>query len=155
MAVLRQVNANSATFSQGNFCGRVATNTTSAGESNELSMKRLLLLLQRLQVLAWLETYGLSGWDIHFRTCPGIPADTCLPWLDREDAEPPQLDQIVGLEGVFHAIEDGIHSLFRFRFAHSRPLNDLIHKIEFDHWNLRISFVHIFLTSGDVLGNAN
>jgi hypothetical protein len=45
--------------------------------------------------------------------------------------------------------------LFRFRLAHSRPLNDLVHKIEFDHWSLRISLINIFLTSGDRLGNGN
>jgi hypothetical protein len=45
--------------------------------------------------------------------------------------------------------------LFCFRLAHSRPLYDLVHKIEFDHWSLRISFVRIFLTSGDMIGNGN
>jgi hypothetical protein len=114
-----------------------------------------VLLLQRLQVLAWLETYGLSGRDIHFGTCPRVSADTGLPRLNRKYAEASQLDPIIGLQSVFHAVEDGIYGLLSFRLAHSRPLNDLIHKIEFDHWNLRISFVHIFLTSGDVLGNAN
>jgi hypothetical protein len=27
--------------------------------------------------------------------------------------------------------------LLRFRLAHSRPLHDLVNKIEFNHWNLR------------------
>jgi len=111
--------------------------------------------LKGLQVFAWLETYGLSGWDIHLRACPGVPTDTSLSRLYRKYAEAAQLYSIVGLQGVFHTIEDRVYCLFRFCFADSRPLDDLIHKIEFDHWNLRISFVHIFLTSGDVLGNAN
>src|SRR5262245_10987499 len=152
-AVLRQVRPNKATFNQGNLDRRTSSNTRSAGESIELFMK--VILLQRLQVLAGFEAYGLSGRDIDFRTCPWVPADTGLSRLYRKDPEAPQLDSIIGLEGVFHAIEDCVHCLFRFRLADSRPLNDLIHKIEFDHRNLRISFVHIFLTSGVVLGNAN
>jgi hypothetical protein len=114
-----------------------------------------LMFLQRLQVFAGLEAYGLSGRDIHFRSGPRVPADTGLPRLHRKHAEAPQLNPIIGLEGVLHAIKNGIDRLLRFGLAHSRPLNDLIHKIEFDHWNLRISFVNIFLTPGDKLGNAN
>jgi hypothetical protein len=112
-------------------------------------------LLERLQVLAWLESHGLPGRDIHFRSGPRVPADAGLPRFHRKHAEASQLNPIIGFEGIFHAIEDGIDCLLRFRLAHSGPLNDLIHKIEFDHWNLRISFVNIFLTPGDELGNAN
>jgi hypothetical protein len=115
----------------------------------------LLYYLERLQVLAGLEAYRLTGRDIHFRTGSRVSADTGLPWLYREYAEAPQFNPIIGFERILHAIEDSIHCLFRFRLAHSRPLNDLVHKIEFDHWSLRISFAHIFLTSGDMLGNAN
>jgi hypothetical protein len=110
---------------------------------------------ERLQVFTRLETYGLSRRDVYFRTGSGVPADTGLPRLYRKDAEAPQLNPIVGLEGILHAIEDRVDCLLRFRFAHSRPLDDLIHKIEFDHWNLRISFENLFLTSGEALGNAN
>ncbi len=142
--VLRQVKPNNATFTQGNFCWGASSNSMSADGLNELSMKRVLLplmtvglRLQRLQVLAWLEAYGFSWRDIYFRTCPRVPADTGLSWLNGKYSEAAQLDPIIGLEGIFHAIEDRIHRLFRFGLTHSRPLNDLIHKIEFDHWNLR------------------
>jgi hypothetical protein len=123
-------------------------------------MEPLILLVQpfyleRLQVLAGLKAYRLTGRDIHFRTGSRVSADTGLSWLYGKHTEAPQLNPIIGFERVFHAIKDGIHCLFRFRLAHSRPLNDLVHKIEFDHWGLRISFAHIFLTSGDMLGNAN
>ena len=111
--------------------------------------------LERLQVLAWLESYSLSGRDIHFRTGAGVPADAGLTRFYGKHTEAAQLDPIIGLEGVFHAIEYGIDSLFCFCFADSRPLHDLIHEIEFDHLNLRIFFVSIFLPSGDALGNAN
>src|SRR6266850_2615497 len=142
--VLRQVRPNNATFTQGNFCSGVSSNSISADGLNELSMKRVLLSvgpvpprLQRLQVLAWLEAYSFSWRDIYFRTRTRVPPDTGLPRLYGKYSEAAQLDPIIGLEGILHAIEDGIHCLFRFRLAHSRPLNDLIHKIEFDHWNLR------------------
>ena len=161
-AVLRQVNAKSATFNQGNFCGRVATKTTSAGESNELSMKRLLVLLQRLQVLAWLESDSFSWRDVHFRTRTRISPDARLSRFHREHTKAAQLDAIVGFEGILHAIEDCIDRLFRFCFAHSRPLDDLIHEIEFNHWNLRFrakaynnNMLNILLTSGDALSNGN
>src|SRR5437016_712836 len=116
----------------------------------------LLVMLKRLQVFARFKTDRLSRRDIDFRTGPWISADTRLPWLDGKHAEAPQLNPIISLERILHAIEDGIHCLFRFRLAYSRPLNDLIDKIEFDHWSLRISFINnIFLTSGDMLGNGN
>jgi hypothetical protein len=114
-----------------------------------------VLFLKRLQVLARLEAYSFSGRNIHFRTRSWVPANSSLPRLDREDAEAPQLNPIIGFEGVFHAIEDGIYSLFRFRLTYPGPLNDLVHKIEFDHCSLRISFINIFLTSGVMLGNGN
>jgi hypothetical protein len=111
--------------------------------------------LKRLQVLAWFEPHSFSRRDVDFRPRPGIPADTGLSRFDGEHTESAQLDPVIGLQGVFHAIEDGVYRLFRFCLADSRTLNDLIHKIEFDHWNLRISFVSIFLPSGDPIGNAN
>jgi hypothetical protein len=112
--------------------------------------------LQRLQILAGFETNGLSWRDIHFRTRPGIPAYSGFPRFHGEHAEAPQLDPIIGFERILHAVEYGVYRLFRFRLAHSRPLNDLVHKIEFDHWGfLRISFINIFLTSGVRLGNGN
>jgi hypothetical protein len=33
--------------------------------------------------------------------------------------------------------------LFRFGLANTRPLDDLIHKIEFDHWRLRLTIVYL------------
>jgi hypothetical protein len=111
--------------------------------------------LKRLQVFARLESHGFSRRDIHFRTRAGIPADTGFSRFYRKHTKAAQLDPIIGLEGVFHAIEDGVDCLLRFGLADSRPLHDLIHEIEFDHLNLRIFFVSIFLPSGDALGNAN
>ena len=94
-------------------------------------------LLQGLQVFAWLKAYSLSRWNVDFRARTGIPANTSLSRFDGENAEAAQLDPIVSLEGIFHAIEDRIDCLFGFRLTHSRPLYDLIHEIEFDHLLLR------------------
>src|SRR3989442_13874887 len=97
VSVLRQVSANKATFTQGNFCSFASSNNISAGESIELSMEHLPsvrstsqassvrrfaaslnrpcsvpprrgLLLQRLQVLSMLETHNLFGTGIYFPT---------------------------------------------------------------------------------------
>jgi len=93
--------------------------------------------LERLQILAGLEPYGFSRRYIHFRTCAGVSANARLPRLDGKYTKAAQLDPVVGFQGILHAIEDRIHSLFSFCLADSCPLDDLIHKIEFDHWNLR------------------
>jgi hypothetical protein len=90
------------------------------------------MVLKRLQVLARLKPYCFSGRNIDFRPGSGVPADAGLPRLYGKHAKASQLNPIVGLEGIFHAIEDGVDCLLRFRLAHSGPLNDLIHKIEFD-----------------------
>jgi hypothetical protein len=164
--VLIQVAPNRATFTQGNFCGEACSNNISAGGLNELSMNyfpaRLVARLQRLQVLAWLESDRFPRRNIDFGTGARIPSYAGLAWLHGENAKPAQLDPVVGLEGIFHAIEDRIHCLFCFRLAYSCPLLDLIHKIEFNHWNLRFrakaynnNMLNILLTSGDALSNGN
>jgi hypothetical protein len=119
------------------------------------------MVLQRLQVFTWLEAHGLSRGDIHFGAGSRVPADTGLPGLDGKNAEAAQLNPIVGLERILHTVEDRIDRLFRFCFADSRALNDLIHEIKFDHWDLpllsvrtAISFVNKFLPPGKALRNA-
>src|SRR5262249_4227637 len=47
-SVVRQVRANKATLTQGNFCCRDSSNNISADESNELLMETLILLLLHL-----------------------------------------------------------------------------------------------------------
>src|SRR5438034_6028535 len=79
-----------------------------------------LQCLQRLQVLAWLESNSLSGRNIHLGTCAWISSDARLAWFHGEHAESAQLDPIVGFEGILHTVEDRIHRLFRFRLAYSR-----------------------------------
>lgn len=154
MSVLRQVRAKRIMLSQGNLSGRAASIENSAGRVNVLSMKQLQLLLQRLQILAWLEAYGFSWRDVDFGSGPGVASDTGLARFYREDAEAPQLNPIVGFKRILHTVEDRIDRLLRFGLANTRPLDDLIHKIEFDHWPPpsdncvpAISFATIFLPS--------
>jgi hypothetical protein len=107
-------------------------------------MKHLQLQLQGLQILAGLEPHGLTWGDVYFGPGTGISPDTGLARFDRKDTEASQLNPVVGLEGIFHAVEDGVDRLFSFRLANTRPLDDLIHKIEFDHcWSLRLTIVFL------------
>ena len=143
MSVLKQVRPKRRPFSQGNFSGGAASNENSAGGVNVLSMKQLQLLLQRLQILAGLEAYGFSRRDIYFGSGPRVTADTGLARFYREDAEAPQLNPIVRFECIFHTVEECVDSLFRFGLANTRPFDDLIHKIEFDHWRLRLTILYL------------
>ena len=150
--VLKQVSTNRARLIQGNFPGGASSNKISAGGLNELFMKHLQLLqrlLKRLQVFAGLETHSLSGRDVDFGTSAGIPTDSRFSRFDREDAKASQLNPIVSLESVLHAIENRVDGLFRFRFADSRSLDDLIYEIEFDHWNLRFRVRNCRRKTGD------
>jgi len=89
--------------------------------------------LQRLQVLAGLKADSLSGRDIYLRSGARVSSDSCLARFYRKDTEAPQLNSIVGFQGVLHAIEDGIDRLFGFGLADACALDDLIYKIQFDH----------------------
>ena len=89
--------------------------------------------LERLQVLAGLEADGLSGRNVDFGTGARISTDAGLARFYRKDAKASQLNAIVGLQSVLHAVEDGIDRLFGFGLADARALDDLIDKIQFDH----------------------
>ena len=143
MSVVRQVSPKSATFNQGNFCRGATSKGISADGLNVLSMKHLPLQLQGLQILSGFESHGLTWRDIYFRTGAGVPTNASLARLYREDPEASQLNPVVGLEGILHAVEDGVYRLFRFRLADTRPLDDLIDKIEFDHWSLRLTVLYL------------
>jgi len=89
---------------------------------------------KRLQVFSGFEPDGFSGRNIHFRTCAWIPADAGFSRLYREDTEASQFDAIVGLQSILHAAENGIDRLLGFGFADAGAFDDLIDKIQFDHW---------------------
>jgi len=96
-------------------------------------MKPFDARLQGLQVFAGLEPHCLSGRDVHFGTCSRISPDPSLAGLYRKHPKAAQLNPIVSFQGIFHAVEDGIHGLFRLRLANTRALDDLIDEVEFDH----------------------
>jgi len=89
---------------------------------------------KRLQVFSGFEPDGFSGRNIYFRTGTGIPADACFSGLYGEDTEASQFDAIVGLQCIFHTAEYGIDRLFGFGFTDAGAFDDLIDKIQFDHW---------------------
>src|SRR6185503_15974974 len=90
--------------------------------------------LEGLQILAWLEANSLAGRDIDFGTCARISTDTGLARFYRKNAKSPQLNATAGFESIFHAVENRVHCLFGFGLAYAGALDDLIHKIQFDHW---------------------
>jgi len=143
ISVLKQVRAKRRTLSQGNLSGRAASIGNSAGRVNVLSMKQLQLLLQRLQILAGLEAYGFSWRDVDFGSGPWVASDTGLARFYRKNSEAAQLNPIVGFKCILHAVEDRIDRLLRFGLANTRPLDDLVYKIEFDHWRLRLTIVYL------------
>src|SRR6476646_4204869 len=96
-----------------------------------LKTKNFDARLERLQVLAGLESHGFSWRDVHLGTGSRITTDSGLARFDREDAKAAQLNPIVGFQGVFHAIEDGVDGLLSLRLTDPRPFDDLIDKVEF------------------------
>ena len=97
-------------------------------------MKRITSELERLQVLAGLESHGLSGRNIHFRSGPRISADAGLSRLHGEYAKPAQFNPIARLQGFLHTVENRVDRLLGPGFTDPCSLDDLIDKIEFDHW---------------------
>src|ERR1700735_3198160 len=66
-------------------------------------------LLQRLQLLAGLESHGLSRGYGNLRPRPRIPPDARLPRLHVEHPKASQLDAVALLQRALHALKDGLH----------------------------------------------
>ncbi len=66
------------------------------------------VLVEELEVLAWLEADGLAGGDGDLGAGAGVAADAGLAGLDGEDAEAAELDAVAFGEGALHGFEDGV-----------------------------------------------
>jgi hypothetical protein len=142
--VLMQVRPNNKKFSQGNFADG-SRNRTSLGGLSVLFMKLQQLPedLERLQIFTGLKPYSFSRRDIYFRASSRIPADTGFPRLHRKHAEAAQFNPIIGFKGVFHTVENRIDRLLGFSLTDTRPLDDLIHKIQLDHFTASVFIAFI------------
>src|SRR4029453_1077787 len=89
---------------------------------------------ERLQIFTWLEADSFSRRNVDLRACARVPTNSSLARLHRKDPKAPQLNAIVSLQSVLHAVKDGIDRLLGFGLADARALDDLINKIQFDHW---------------------
>src|SRR4030095_8355285 len=89
--------------------------------------------LERLQIFAGLKADSLSRRNVDFGPGARVSTDACLARLDREHYKASQLDTIVALQGVLHAVKNGIDRLFGFGLADACAFDDLIDKIQFDH----------------------
>jgi hypothetical protein len=90
--------------------------------------------LERLEIFTRLKADSLSRRNVNLRARAWVPTNPGLARLDRKNPKAPQLNAIVGLQSVLHAVKDGIDRLLGFGLADARALNDLINKIQFDHW---------------------
>jgi hypothetical protein len=125
MVVVKHVAPNRMTFNHGK--GRAVSSTNkSVDRVKLLSMKGLDERLQRLQVFARLKSYGFSRRDVHLGTRAGVAPDPGLAGLYGKHTKAAQLNPIVRLKSILHAIEDSVDGLLSLRFADARSLDDLI-----------------------------
>jgi len=89
---------------------------------------------ERLKIFTRLKADSLARRNVDLRARTWVPTNPSLARLHRKDPKAPQLDAIVSFQSVLHAVKDGIDRLLGFGLADARAFNDLINKIQFDHW---------------------
>ena len=89
-------------------------------------------LLQRLQLLARLETNCLARRNRDFGASARIAADPGLARTNVENAEAPKLDPFTPAECALHAFEHGFNGHLRFRFGDARSIDYFVNDIQFD-----------------------
>jgi hypothetical protein len=62
-----------------------------------------------MQFLAWLEAHGFTRCDAHLGASAGITANAGFAGADAENAKSAQFDALTGGQGLFQALENGIH----------------------------------------------
>jgi len=70
------------------------------------------LLAERLEILSWLETDGLTGRNGDLGAGAGIATDAGFAGLDGEDAKAAEFDTVATAQGLLHGFEDGVHGRF-------------------------------------------
>jgi hypothetical protein len=71
-----------------------------------------LVLAERLEILARLETDGLAGRNGDLGAGARISSDAGFPGLDGEDAKASEFDTVATAQGLLHRFKDGVHGGF-------------------------------------------
>lgn len=92
--------------------------------------------MQRLQLLAGLETHGFTGRNGNLRAGARIAADAGFAWAYVEDTESAKLDALASAKGALHAFENGFDGHLRFRLCDARSVDHFVDNVEFDQSRL-------------------
>ncbi len=95
-------------------------------------MSTAAVLIEKLKVFSRLESNSFPGIDFHFRPGAGIASHAGLSRLDREDAEPTQLNALSFGHCLLHALKDHVHGCFRLGARQSSSLHNLLDEVLFD-----------------------
>src|ERR1019366_2819533 len=95
-------------------------------------------LLQRLQLLAGLETYGLAGRDRDFRAGARIASDPRFARFHVEDSEATQFDAVARFERFLHGFEDRLDCHFGFGLGDAGAIHDFVDDVQLDQNSLLV-----------------
>ena len=93
-------------------------------------------LLDRLQLLAWLEAHGLPGGNGYLSTGARIAPDAGLSWAHVKHAEAAQFDAVTLGQRTFHAFKDGLDSHFSLGFRDASAVDHFVDDVELNHGRL-------------------
>src|SRR5437016_1404187 len=89
--------------------------------------------VHQVEFLAWFKANGLARSDTDLCAGAWVAANARLARLDREYAEPAQLDPVAGNQRLLHCVEDCVHCVLGLRTWKASSLNDSLDKVLFDH----------------------
>ncbi len=90
-------------------------------------------LVEEVEVFAWLEADGFSGFDGDLCAGAGVAADAGFAGLDGEDAEAAELDAVACDHALLHAEEDGVYGGLGLDAGEAGALDDALDEILLDH----------------------
>src|SRR5215469_3380232 len=100
-------------------------------------------LLDRLELLARLESHRLPGRNRNLRPGPRVTANSGLARPHVEHAKPPQLDAVPLGERTLHAFKYCFHRHFGLGLGDTSPIHYLINNVKLDHVRLATSAVFL------------
>ncbi len=95
------------------------------------------VLVEQVELFAWLEADSFAGGNGDFGAGPGIAADSGFARFDSEDAKATEFNAIARDESRLHAFKDGIYSRLCFGSRKACSLYYPLYKILLDHLGRR------------------